>query len=68
MKFIKDLCNRIKEFILKAVGSRKFYAWAAATFFMVVGICSAEIWLAVTGLWVAAIAAEKIGTNNTEGK
>lgn len=71
MKFLKDAWMRLQLFIIKAVGSRKFYAWAVATVLLILNIITQEIWFGVTGLWVAAIAVEKIGTNNIkniEGK
>ena len=68
MKFLKDAWMRIQIFIVKALGSRKFYAWAIATLFLIIGIITGEIWLAVTTVYTASIVAEKIGVKKEEGK
>jgi hypothetical protein len=68
MKFLKELWNRFSLFIIKAIGSRKFYAWILATVLLVLGILSGELWLAATTIYTASIVAEKIGVRKEEGK
>lgn len=65
MKFLKDALMRLQLFIVKALGSRKFYAWAIATVLLILGVLTGEIWLAVTTVYTASIVAEKF---KPEGK